>query len=166
MQRGLIRPLNRTLSTEDVEPPKTSTSTAYLLCVCKKSSYHTLTHTHLLSIQFLSKKLEVDGDNFISLENKMYFKLGVPLRKKYQFSEFFWSVFSHMRSEYGDLLCKSWYPVQIWETRTIKSSNTGTFHALITMTKLPAFISETKNGANIFITDKSRFKNNSKVSNF
>ena len=31
---------------------------------------------------------------------------GYALRKKYPYSEFFWSAFSHIRTEYRDLLCK------------------------------------------------------------
>ena len=37
----------------------------------------------------------------------------VTLRKKYLYSEFFWSVFSGIRTKYGDLLRKSPYLVQI-----------------------------------------------------
>ena len=37
----------------------------------------------------------------------------VTLRKKCPYSEFSWSVFSYMRTHYGDLLCKSSHSVQI-----------------------------------------------------
>ena len=34
----------------------------------------------------------------------------------------FWSAFSRIRTEYGDLLCKSPYSVQMWENRDQKHS--------------------------------------------
>ena len=39
-------------------------------------------------------------------------ELGSPLRKKCSYSEFFWSVFSHIRTEYRDLRNKSLHSVR------------------------------------------------------
>ena len=48
------------------------------------------------------------------------------LPEKCPYSELFWSVFSRIRTEYGDLLCKPPYSVQMQE-------KTGTFHAVETL---------------------------------
>ena len=37
------------------------------------------------------------------------------LREKCPYSEFFWSVFSRIRTEYGEILRTSAYSVQMWE---------------------------------------------------
>ena len=42
-------------------------------------------------------------------------------------TEFFWSVFSRIWTEYGDLLRKSPYSVQIWKIRTRKKPVFGQF---------------------------------------
>ena len=39
----------------------------------------------------------------------------------------FLSVFSRIRTEYGDLLCKSPYSVRMWENTTQKNSENGHF---------------------------------------
>ena len=46
------------------------------------------------------------------------------LREKCLYSEFFWSVFSRIRTEYGDLRIHS----ECRKIRTIKALNTGTFY--------------------------------------
>ena len=50
-------------------------------------------------------------------------------RKKCPYSEFFWSVYSRIWSQYGDLQSKYSYSVQIGEIRTRKSPNTDTFYS-------------------------------------
>ena len=45
------------------------------------------------------------------------------LREKYPYSEFFWSVFSRIQTEYG-------YSVRLREMRTRKTPNTHNFHAV------------------------------------
>ena len=40
---------------------------------------------------------------------------------------FFWSVFSHIRTKYGDLLCKSPYWVRIWENTDHRKLWIGTY---------------------------------------
>ena len=42
------------------------------------------------------------------------------LGKKCPFSEFFWSTFSRIRTEYADLQSKSPYSVRMWENLTRK----------------------------------------------
>ena len=50
------------------------------------------------------------------------------LRKKYPYLEFFWSVFSCIRIEYGEILhC---IQAKCWKIRTRKTANTETFHAV------------------------------------
>ena len=46
----------------------------------------------------------------------------LPLCEKYSCSVLFWSVFSSIRTEYGDLLCKSPYSVLILENTDQKNS--------------------------------------------
>ena len=70
----------------------------------------------------------------------------VTLAWKSPYSEFFWSVFSHIRNEYGDLLRKSLYSVQMRENTDQKNPDTATFHAVIvilvnfTMQKVARFM--------------------------
>ena len=49
------------------------------------------------------------------------------LREKYRYSEFFWSVFSRIRTEYGDLRNKPPYSVRIQENADQKNSRYGQF---------------------------------------
>ena len=43
--------------------------------------------------------------------------------EKYSYSEIFWSVFSHIRTEFEDLLCKSPYSVGMLENTNQKNWN-------------------------------------------
>ena len=38
-----------------------------------------------------------------------------PLREKCPYEGLVWSVFLHILREYGDIICKSPYSVQMWE---------------------------------------------------
>ena len=49
------------------------------------------------------------------------------LREKCPYSELFWSEFSRIRTEYGEILCTSPYSVWIWEIRTRTTLTTDTF---------------------------------------
>ena len=49
------------------------------------------------------------------------------LPKYFQYLEYFWSAFSHIWTEYGDLLCKSPYSVQMEENAGQKNSEYGQF---------------------------------------
>ena len=49
-----------------------------------------------------------------------------PLREKCLYSEFFWSVFSRIRTEYGEILRTSAYSVQMWENTDQKKLHTWT----------------------------------------
>ena len=53
------------------------------------------------------------------------------LREKCPCSEFFWSAFSRIRTEYGEI--QSNYPcsVRMWENRDQENSEMGTFHAVL-----------------------------------
>ena len=59
------------------------------------------------------------------------------LPEKYPYLEFFWSVFSRIRPEYGEILCISPYLVQMRENtdqkkpQTLYRKNKDTFHAVI-----------------------------------
>ena len=48
-------------------------------------------------------------------------------RQKYSYSEFFWSVISHIQTEYVDLRSNSPYSVQMWENTDQKYSVYGHF---------------------------------------
>ena len=49
------------------------------------------------------------------------------LREKRPYSEFFWPVFSRIRTGYEDLLSKSPYSIQVWEITDQKNSEYGHF---------------------------------------
>ena len=49
------------------------------------------------------------------------------LREKCPYSEFFWPVFSRIRTEYGELLCISLYSVRMREDTDQKTSYTDIF---------------------------------------
>ena len=50
----------------------------------------------------------------------------LSLRKKGPYSWVFWSVFSEIRTEYGEILRMA----ECWKIWTRKSPNTGTFYAV------------------------------------
>ena len=53
------------------------------------------------------------------------------LREKCPYSEFFWSVFSRIRTECGDLRSKSPYSIRMWENTDQKNFEYGhTFYAM------------------------------------
>ena len=60
--------------------------------------------------------------------------------KSVQMRSFFWSVFSRIRSEYGNLLCRSTYSVRMWENTDQKKLHIWTlftqwealFHSILT----------------------------------
>ena len=52
------------------------------------------------------------------------------LRKKCPYSEFFWSVFSFIRTEYGDLLRKYPCSIRMQEIRTRKTAKTDISHGV------------------------------------
>ena len=49
------------------------------------------------------------------------------LREKYLYLEFFWPVFSHVRTEYGEILNISPYSIRMQENKDQKSSKYGHF---------------------------------------
>ena len=49
------------------------------------------------------------------------------LRENCPYSQFFWSVFSRIRTEYGDLQIKSLYPVRMRENKDQENSEYGQF---------------------------------------
>ena len=52
------------------------------------------------------------------------------LRKKCPYSELFWSVFSRIRTEYGEILCSSPYSVRMRENMDQNNSETDNFYAV------------------------------------
>ena len=62
----------------------------------------------------------------------------VTLRKKYPYSEFFWSVFSRMQTEYEDLLRKSPYSGRMRENTDQKNSEYRHFSVWERATMAPA----------------------------
>ena len=54
----------------------------------------------------------------------------LSLRKKCPYLELFWSVFSRIRTKYGDILRISPYSIQMRENRTRITPNMDTFHAV------------------------------------
>ena len=53
--------------------------------------------------------------NFSKLHRIFFYRTPLTLRKKYLHSELFWSVFSHIRTEYGEIRRISPYSVRIRE---------------------------------------------------
>ena len=60
----------------------------------------------------------------------------VSLRKKCPYSNFFWSIFSRIRTECGDLRRKSPYSVRMQENMDQKTPNTDTFRAVYVVINL------------------------------
>ena len=58
------------------------------------------------------------------------------LRKTFPYSEFFWSVFFRIRTEYKDLQSKAPYSVQMQETRDQKNSGNRNFLRSVYCSKL------------------------------
>ena len=86
---------------------------------------HSLIHKHTnTSIPKRSFNLENPIEIFLCI--KLFFIL--TLRKKYLYSEFFWSVFSRIRTEYAEISLRIQYECR--KTRTRKSPNMDTFHAV------------------------------------
>ena len=55
------------------------------------------------------------------------------------YSEYFWSVFFSIRTEYRDLLCKSPYLVRKLQNTDQKTPNSDTFYAVHFINKLLSF---------------------------
>ena len=62
------------------------------------------------------------------------------LRKKCPYSEFFWSIFSRIRTEYREILGISLYSVQMRENTDQKTPNTDTFYAIIASQEVKLFL--------------------------
>ena len=60
----------------------------------------------------------------------------ITLRKKCLYAELFWSVFSHIRTEYRDILSVS--PYSFWMRENTDQNNTKyeTFHAVLILKKI------------------------------
>ena len=58
--------------------------------------------------------------------------LNPSLHEMYPYTQFFWSVFSHIRTEYGEILPISPYSVRMREKiRTRKSTSTHNFYTVV-----------------------------------
>ena len=57
----------------------------------------------------------------------MKVKISLYCLRSVQMRTFFWSVFSRIQSEYGDLIHKSPYKVRIWENTDQKKLHIWTF---------------------------------------
>ena len=81
--------------------------------------------TRFLEISVLmlwkAKKFNV-WKSYQIVKNKTY-----TLREKCPYLEFFCSVFSPIRTEYGETLCISPYSVRMWENTDQKNSEYGLF---------------------------------------
>ena len=67
----------------------------------------------------------------------------LSLRKKYPYSELFWSAFSPIRTEYGEILRISPYSVRMWENADQNDSKYGHFLRIVSLCArhLPFFLS-------------------------
>ena len=66
----------------------------------------------------------------------------ISLRENCPYSEFFWSAFSRIRTEYGNLLCKSPYSVLMWENADQKKSKYGYLFTQCISLNLIAFLQD------------------------
>ena len=88
----------------------------------------------------------------------------ITLREKCPYSEFFWSIFSRIRTEYGEIQSISPYPVRMRENTDQKNSEYGHFSRSVSL-KVQVCKMKTKNYAmqndtHDNISVKSKFKNN------
>ena len=78
------------------------------------------------SIWICERKLKTKAHSLVILSHKCL-NLLFTLREKCPYSEFFWSVLSLVRTEYGEILNISPYLVQIRENTDQKNSEYGHF---------------------------------------
>ena len=85
--------------------------------------------SHLITNKQSCMNLKIEN---INIENRTCERLlEVHCVKKCLFSEFFWSVFSRIWTEYGEIPSVSPYSVRMQETTARKTPNTDTFHAVV-----------------------------------
>ena len=68
-----------------------------------------------------------------------YADVTIPLRKKCPYSEFFWSMFSRIRTECGEILHISPYSVQMRENTNQKNPEYGHFLSSVSETNIFVF---------------------------
>ena len=76
----------------------------YLILVDRVYHLCTTSHLETYPAKVWSKSLDLHHQH---RENQIYLELNKKCVKKVQIGSFFWSVFSRIWTEYGDLLCKS-----------------------------------------------------------
>ena len=84
------------------------------------------------NLQFLCSEKILYGTWYGTIIN-IFTKL--TLREKCPYSEFFWSVFSRILTEYGEILRICPYSVQMRENMEQNNPNTDTFCAVLTWKK-------------------------------
>ena len=93
-----------------------------------------------LSLDILVSKITLwNKVNRIDFFDKMAFlrkNVNPPLHKKCPYLDLFWSAFSRIQTEYGEIQSISPYSVQMWKMRTRITPNTDTFHAIHTALKI------------------------------
>ena len=67
-------------------------------------------------------------------------------RKKCPYSEFFWSVFSHIQTEYGEILSISQYSVRMWENADENNSEHGRFSCSVNVLYTFSFFPSSRKG--------------------
>ena len=68
------------------------------------------------------------------------FLIYISLRKKCPYSEFFWSVFSRIWAEYGEIRSVSPYSVRMWENADQNNSKYGHFSGSVSHDKRCFFV--------------------------
>ena len=68
-----------------------------------------------------------------------WMSLSVILHKKFWYSELFWSAFSHIRTEYGEILHISLYSVQMRENSDQNNFEYGHFSSSVILNPLLKF---------------------------
>ena len=81
----------------------------------------------------------------------------VTLREKCPYSELFWSVFSRIWTEYGEILRISHFQSKCGKIRTRKTPNTGTFYAVLRLVFGDLFIEKSLSEAKWIMEGKNIF---------
>ena len=103
---------------------------------CPAEHYHFFRYVKIINFTFSSKNLFIFRFNDINKVshffpkyrnfNQMIFLL-FPLREKSPYSELFWSAFSRIRTEYGEILCISSYSFRMRENADQNNFEYGHF---------------------------------------
>ena len=109
---------------QSLSPAELPWHSLFQLLLIKTSLFHKISYNHKALITFHHDA----SNNHIPAFNSLEFLLNAvlvtkhTLRKKCPYFEIFWSVFSRIWTEYGEIRSISQYPVRTWENTDQKNS--------------------------------------------